>query len=134
MGLETETQAGSYSVFTGGFIVWEAIPLDQLFKMASSPEKPNGIFDLITNVGWEKVDCDPHFALGIFNRIIADFPDDRRKLADAHFWKISCYEALHQTDDAIRECNEVLKFTEFYELVSQAKSKLAKISTPSSNR
>ena len=119
---DDEVRASAY----GALYRLGAVSLDELFELAKRPMPISSeIREFIERLGWEKKNSDPHFALGVFDRMIAEFPDDRNKIAAAHFWKIGCYEVLHRPDDAIRECNEVLKFTEFNSLVSQAQSKLA---------
>ena len=121
---DNEVKASAY----GALYRLGTVSLDELFELGKGRTPVwFEIREFIERLGWEKKNSDPHFALTVFDRMITEFPDDRNKLAAAHFWKISCYEALHQREDAIRECNEVLKFPEFNSLVSQAQSRLARL-------
>ena len=103
------------------------VTLDELFSRAS-PAKPN-LRQVVEEVGWSSLHSDPKFAIALFDRIVADFADDPRRVAGAHFWKIQAFENIKDYDAALREVDELLKFQNYENLVSQAILARARILT-----
>lgn len=102
----------------------EAISLDQLFEMAKRNSDPRAnIPNIIQGIGWVDIYPNTRAAIMVFDRVIAELPDHEYEVAAAHFWKVQCYELLKQYDDAIRECDEVMKFAKYDNLTSQIKGR-----------
>ncbi|MBZ5553710.1 MAG: HEAT repeat domain-containing protein [Acidobacteriia bacterium] len=100
------------------------LSLDELFDMAKKNSDPRvNIADLITSIGWASIHSNPRIAMEIFDRIIAELPNDEYEVASAHFWKVQCLEVLKRYADAMRECEEVLKFPQFENLTWQIRAK-----------
>lgn len=97
-----------------------ALSLDELFEMAR--KKPDSEVDttpLIEGIAWESIYPQTRFAMSVFDRIIAELPGREYPVASAHFWKTKCFEILKEYDDALRECEEVMKFPQFDNLTAQ---------------
>lgn len=103
------------------------LSLDELFDMAK--EGSDGTAEIIEEIGWQTIQSDTNFAIRLFDRIIAEIPGDEYRVASAHFWKVQCFELLKDYDNALRECQEVMKFTKYDNLVSQAKEKWLRLQT-----
>ena len=100
------------------------LSLDDLFDLAKKGREPGmNIADIIEKIGWEYMYEDPRLAIKVFDRIIAELPSHEREVAGAHFWKVQCFEMLQEYDDAIQECQEVMKFSQFDNLTHQIEEK-----------
>src|SRR5215831_5358570 len=95
------------------------LSLDELFDLAK--EGSDGAADIIEEIGSRSIHSDTGFAIRLFDRIIAEISKDAYNVAWAHFWKMRCFEILKEYDNALRECHEVMKFTKYENLLSQAR-------------
>ena len=94
--------------------------MDDLFlKGTTDSDATYAILEAIEKIASEKIHKAPKYSIEIFNQIIQRFPDNTYKVASAHFGKILCYEELKQHNDALNECEAVLKFPEFSNLTKQ---------------
>lgn len=121
--LQTALKQGDYRVRERAFYALyklKDISLQDLFNLTGG-EKEVDIVEIIMSVGWENIHSNTKFAIEIFNKVIREFPNDKYHTASAHFWKIQCFEILKMYDEALRECEEVLKYTEFENLTKQVK-------------
>lgn len=99
------------------------LSLDELFGMAKKNADPDArIPDIIERVGWRSIGQDTRFAIKVFDRVIAELSNEEYLVASAHYWKVHCFEALKQYDEAVRECGEVMKFSRFENLTSQMRT------------
>lgn len=118
--LEVRTSAFSALYDLGNF------SLEELFDLAKQ-EKEVDIANIIMSAGTKNIHSNTNFAINIFDQIIQEFPNDKYKVASAHFWKIQCFELLKMFDKALLECNEVLKYSEFENLTTQVEKKKERI-------
>jgi hypothetical protein len=75
------------------------------------------------------MESDPHFAISVFDRIIARFSNDPYRVAGAHFWKMHIFEYAKDYDAALREADEVIQFAEYENLKRQARDAQRRIRT-----
>jgi HEAT repeat protein len=99
-----------------------AVTLDELFSLASVA-KPN-LRQVVEEIGWRSLYSDPKFAIALFDRTVKDFADDPRRVAGAHFWKIQAFENDKDYGAALREVDELMKFENYENLVSQARARI----------
>ena len=66
-------------------------------------------------------------AIELYDRVIAELPEDSYAVANAHYWKISCYQDLKQYDRALLQCDALLKKTNFTNYTQQVPRMRAKI-------
>lgn len=98
--------------------------MDDLFKAAKTNQQ---VFYVITEITRPKVNSDPSAAVEICGRIIREYPNDKYAVAYAHLMKMQCHDNLGQYRQAVAECDEVLKFTQYPDLVRQAKEARPKL-------
>lgn len=100
------------------------ISLEDLFNLAIEESRSDAnkadIVGIIVYIGNSLMNSDTRYAIEIFDRVIEDFPEEYYQVADAYFLKIECFIKLKEYDNAINECNNALKFTQFDTLVSSA--------------
>lgn len=97
-----------------------SLSLDDLFRLAKEKPDPQVNFpSCIFAVGGAMIHTDTRTAIKVFDRLITELPESGYEVAAAHYDKIQCYELLKQYDDALHECDEVMKFPEFDNLTSQ---------------
>ena len=105
-----------------------ALTLDDLFAMAKKNADPQAsIPNIIQGIGWSSIHSDTHFALKVFDRVIAELSEHEYEMASAHFWKVQCFTILKQYDQAMLECDEVMKFPKHENLIGQIKAKREEI-------
>ncbi len=106
----------------------KVMTIDQLFDIAIKHSDPEAhILELISGIAWVKTYTEPKNAIEIYDRIIREFPEDDYYVTSSHFWKIDCYEILDRLDDAITECEEVMKHSQHKDMVKQAEAKKAEL-------
>lgn len=123
--LKEALKQGDIEVRTSAFYALyelDYFSLQNLFDLAKQ-EKEVDIAEIIMSVGWKNIHSNNELAIKIFDRIIEEFPNDKYKVASAHFWKIQCFELLQMLDKALLECDEVLKYPEFVNLTEQVVKK-----------
>jgi hypothetical protein len=100
-----------------------ALSLDELFDLAKSDSDPQAsISNIIQGIGWASIHSDTTQALEVFDRIIGELPKHEYDVASAHFWKVQCFTILKRYDRAIQECDEVMKFPRYENLIVQIKA------------
>jgi hypothetical protein len=87
------------------------VSLDDLFSFGS--ETQADLRDVLEEIGLRAMESDPHFAISVFDRIIARFSDDPYRVAGAHFWKMDIFEYAKDYDAALREADQVIQFAEY---------------------
>lgn len=101
----------------------KSISLDELFQIGHAGVGSGAnILEVITGIGWDSIHSETEFALGIFDRIISEFPEEDDYVASSYFWKVQCYEILREYELAIEACDEVLRYPQFEDMVEQIKS------------
>ena len=103
------------------------VSLDDLFSFGS--ETQVDLWDVLEEIGLRAMESDPHFAISVFDRIIARFSDDPYRVASAHFWKMHIFEYAKDYDAALREADEVIHFAEYENLKRQARDAQRRIRT-----
>lgn len=87
------------------------VSLDDLFSFGS--EIQADLWDVVEDIGLRAMESDPHFAISVFDRIIARFSDDPYRVARAHSSKMNIFEYAKDYDAALREAEEVIQFAEY---------------------
>ena len=103
------------------------VSLDDLFSFGSETQAE--LHGVLEDIGLRAMESDQHFALSVFDRIIARFSDDPYRVASAHFWKMHIFEYAKEYDAALREADEVIQFAEDENLKSQARDAQERIRT-----
>lgn len=102
------------------------LSLDDLFRVAKAKtDEQVNIPNILSGIGYASIHSDTRSALKVFDRIISELPEYECEIVSAHFGKVQCFELLKQYDDAIRECDEVLKFPKYENLIRQIKDRRA---------
>lgn len=97
-----------------------ATSLDELFQIGHTGRGSEAnILEVIMHIGWESIFSETELALGIFDRVISEFPKEEDYVVGSYFWKVQCYEILHEYERAIEACDEVLKHPQYKDMVAQ---------------
>jgi hypothetical protein len=98
------------------------VGLDDLFDLQRKYPRL-GILNEIASIGSSAIHSDTQFALKVFNRVILETQKGSWEAQAAHLSNVQCYSLLRQYDQALAECDEVLKYPEHGSLCTQAKDK-----------
>lgn len=90
-----------------------ALSADDLFEMAKGAANQPRALAVIHQIACLRIADDAPLALSLLDRIITTFPDQPSAVASAHALAASTFETLGQYDDALRELDEVAKFSQF---------------------
>jgi HEAT repeat protein len=101
------------------------VSLDDLFSLGG--ETQVDLWDVVEEIGLRAMESDPHFAISVFDRIIARFSDDPHRVAGAHLSKMNIFEYAKDYDAALREADEVIQFARYENLKSQARDAQGRI-------
>jgi hypothetical protein len=105
-----------------------AISLDEMFQIGKDRNDSRGtILEVIMRIGWESIHSENEFAIGLFDRVIREFPQEDFYVASSYFWKIQCYELLQEYERALQACDEALRYPQFENLVEQINRKKEEI-------
>jgi hypothetical protein len=91
-----------------------ALSADDLFEKAKADaSQTTALLRVIHQVACLRIRDDPSVTLRLLDRIVTTFPEQPSAVAAAHSLAASTFETLRQYDDAIRELDQVAKFSQF---------------------
>ncbi|GEM_PF-2784209 len=96
-----------------------AISFDEIFEFAKTADPSVRMPDIVMGVINGLIHRDPERAVGLYDRVIDEFPKESYEVAGAHYWKIQCYRNLKKFDRALAQCDVVLKVVKFENLTEQ---------------